>query len=465
MKKRTVVKFGGSNLKTKADIQKIIEVIKGYPTPPIVVVSAFYGITNFLVDIIENVEMNASKEADNIVQTYTVFLSRMKNEIINQNIDNTELRTEVTRKMSERLQELERYLKGAHYIGEVPHFVKDIVLSYGERFSSLILNEVLKYNGINSREILPEELGLITDGEFGNASIDFELATPLVQSSLSEEMVYVVPGFYGISSDHKVTLLGRGGSDYSAAAIANCIDAQSLDVWKDVNGFMSADPKLVANPIRLHTLTYTEAAELAYFGARILHPRTVEPLMEKHIPIRIFNIDKTENKFEPLSIINSTKVIHTDIVKSVTYSDDFCILKLRGPGIGVKQGELAKVTHALDEAGINIKSVITSQIVINLLLSANDLQPAHLLLQKLRLKTVTEMLAIDNISVIAVVGEGLIEQHGIAARIFSAVARKQINVKIIVLGASQVVSYFIIDRKDRDVAIREIHAEFFENKS
>ena len=166
---------------------------------------------------------------------------------------------------------------GIHYIGDIPDFIQDRILSYGEKLSSLLLTIILKYNGINADECLPEDMGLLTDGEFRNATIDFEGSIPNVEKALKEDKVYVVPGFYGISQEGKVTLLGRGGSDYSAAGIARCVRAESLDIWKDVNGYMTADPKMVDAPRRVRKLSYTEAAELSYFGAKILHPRTVEP--------------------------------------------------------------------------------------------------------------------------------------------------------------------------------------------
>ena len=138
---------------------------------------------------------------------------------------------------------------------------------------------------------MPEDIGLATDGAFRNASVDFPSSEAAVADTLSEDRIYIVPGFYGISADGRINLLGRGGSDYSAAAIARCIEAEALDVWKDVNGYMSADPGLIPSARRIAALSYDEAAELSYFGAKILHPRTVEPLIEKNIPVRIFNIN------------------------------------------------------------------------------------------------------------------------------------------------------------------------------
>ncbi|MDA3892237.1 MAG: aspartate kinase [Salinivirgaceae bacterium] len=454
--KKIVAKFGGSNLKKKEDILKLVRVIKAYNKPLIIVVSAFYGITNHLTNALDSVKQDEAQ-----VKNLVNFLLGLKEEVINENFEDKEWAKKTLEAVEKRICELERFLTGIHYIGDVPEFVEDVVLSYGERLSSLILNAILQSHGINSEEALPEEMPLITDGEFGNATVHYQKSEEGVKNRLKEDKIYVVPGFYGVSEKGKITLLGRGGSDYSAAAIARCLNAESLDVWKDVDGFMSADPKLVKNPVRITDLSYTEAAELSYFGAGILHPRTVEPLRKVNIPIRILNVDTFSTAIIPGTIVHSQETITLNIIKSVTYSDDFCILSLKGAGVGMKKGVLAKTTSALDMAGINIKSVITSQIAINLLLSAADIKRAYQLIEKLQLPTVTELQAIENLTTVAVVGEGILETSGIAGRMFMAIAKKNINARMIASGASPVATYFVVSSADKDASIEAIHSEFF----
>lgn len=454
--KKVVAKFGGSNLKKKEDIQKLVRVIKTYNRPMVIVVSAFYGITNHLIQSMDDVKADESN-----IEKLVRFLRELKEEAILENFSDVEWQEKTLNAVQSRIKELSRYLTGIHYIGDVPEFVEDVILSYGERLSSLVLTHILQSHGINAEEALPEQMPLVTDGEFGNATVNFDVSTDNVKKRLSRDKIYVVPGFYGVSEQGKVTLLGRGGSDYSAAAIARCLEAESLDVWKDVNGFMSADPKLVESPKRIKYLSYAEAAELSYFGASILHPRTVEPLKEVGIPIHIGNIDAFEGSVDPRTIVHGTETVTECIIKSVTYSDDFGILKLRGAGVGLKKGVLAKATVALDKAGINIKSVITSQIVINLLLSAKDIKRAYKVVEDLELSAITELIATEQISTIAVVGEGLLDRPGVAGRLFMSLAKKSINVQMIVSGASAVASYFMVAKDDRDLAIESIHNEFF----
>ncbi|HNW98265.1 MAG TPA: aspartate kinase [Bacteroidales bacterium] len=457
--KKIVVKFGGSNLKETGDIQKLLDVIKFYNRPLAIVVSAFYGITNKLIEII-----NKAKDDEKNILLFTDFLAEMKENIINHYIKEEKNKTEVLEQLDIRLNELRRQLLGINYLGEIPEFIEDAVLSYGEKLSALIITAIIRNEGLQCEEVLPEDLQLITDGEYGNASVDFNASRKIVGERLSADKVFIIPGFYGISKEGRKTIFGRGGSDYSAAAIAACIDAESLDIWKDVDGFQSADPKLVADAVTIPRLFYGEAAELAYFGAKILHPRTVEPLLDKNIPIRIFNINKIDTKITPLTIIGEREDVSDEVIKSVTYSDDFCVIRFSGPGVGIKAGLMAIITRKLEAEKINIKLVFNTHTHINLFFAASDVERAYSIIKDLPLSGVNSSIMKKGLSTIAVVGCGMMEKLGIAARLFSAVAKAGINIETINFGASDVVTYFIVEQNDRDKAIKAIHKEFFNNR-
>ncbi len=455
--KKTVVKFGGSNLKSRQDLARLIRVIKAYNEPLVIVISALYGITDLLIDSLNKIMENREQ-----VSRLNEDLQNTHQHILDVYIDNEKTKDSIILKLKSRIKELNNYLLGIHYFGEIPDFARDMILSYGERLSSLILVSVLNYRGIKCFEALPENIGLITNGEFHNASVNFKQSTaPVSKAIASDRATYIIPGFYGISPGGKVTLLGRGGSDYSAASLARCINAKSVDFWKDVSGYMSVDPKLFADAVEIKRLSYREAAELSYFGAKILHPRTFEPVIDKGIPLRLFNINLFCEKLEPITIIENKGFIKKDVVKSVTFSDDVGILKLQGPGVGIKSGIMAKVTTRLSENKINIKSIITSQTSINILLGQQDLKPSYKIVRGLEFRAVEDIVYLEDISLIAIVGEGMLEKPGIAARAFSAVSSHQINVLIISAGASPVATYFIIDKKDKGIALKAIHDEFF----
>ena len=453
---RRVLKFGGSNLRTPADLNKLVRAISFYERPPVVVVSALFGITDTLSRAVDQISRNTD-------EIYSLIKSLIKqhHEYILAHIGDEQDRRQALQAISQRVLELERILLGIHYLRDVPEFARDQILSYGERLSSRLLCTILRHHGIGCREMLPEDLGLQTDGEFANATVDLVASRVPVKAALADEQLTIIPGFYGISAQGRVTLLGRGGTDYSAAAYANCIEAESLDVWKDVPGFMSTDPKIVAKAVSIEQISYREAAELSYFGARILHPRTFEPVMDSGIPVRLFNINAFDSSLSPLTVISNTGMIRPGIIKSVTFSDRICILALRGSGVGIRPGLLATISSALHQNRINIKSVFTSQTSINLLLEANQLSISRELIDSLKLPTLDEIGTIDDVSLIAVVGEGMPEQPGIAARIFSSVSRENINIRIRSSGASPVAAYFSVSRQDSSRAVKAIHQEFF----
>ncbi|MBF9015620.1 MULTISPECIES: aspartate kinase [unclassified Oceanispirochaeta] len=456
--KKIVVKFGGSNLKTREDIQKIVSTVKLYNRPLVIVVSAFYGITNYLTEGIRTVRRD-----DSYITEMISYLKEMKRATIEENIDNEEDKEEAYNLIRERLDQVERNLLGIHYIGDIPNFIEDRILSYGERLSSMLLALILKHKGFDAQELLPEDMGLITDGEFSNGTINFKASEGPVAKALSAEKIFVVPGFYGISEEGKVTLLGRGGSDYSAAGIARCVKAESLDIWKDVNGYMTADPKMVPAASRVDSLSYTEAAELSYFGAKILHPRTVEPLEHMNIPIRIFNIDGPKDKLTPLSCIGTPKNEPDNRPKSVTYSDDFSILKVNGPGVGIKPGILAKLTETLDREQINIKSVVTSQTAINFYLESADLDRAVKSIKAIEEQAIIKVQGISDMSIVSLVGSGIAHEPRAAYRMLKALSDENIHTQIVSLGASEVAAYVVVKQEDKQRAVKAVHKEFFES--
>ena len=456
---RCVVKFGGSNFKTAGDMAKILKAVRLYRVPPVIVVSAFYGITNELIAI-----MDSSGLDEEIIRRMIDSLKSTKRESLERHITNPAARESAYAELGSRLDDLSRVLLGTHYIGEIPPFIRDRILSYGERLSSLIVAAVLNHHGIAAAECLPEDIGLITDGEQGSAAVDFEASEARVAGALPEDRVCVVPGFYGVDTKNRITLLGRGGSDYSAAAVARCIGAEALDVWKDVDGYLSADPKLIAKPRRISRLGYSEAAELSYFGAQILHPRTVEPLEGPGIPIRIFNIDDTDAGLRALSVIGKDEDAPQG-PKSVTFNDDFAVLTLAGPGVGIRPGILARVTGALDASGINIKSVVTSQTAINIYLNNADLERTDAVVGKLDLKAVGRVIPRRDLSVVAVVGDGLGEAPEVAEGMMEALDAEGIRFSIFSVGASDAAAYAVIPRNQREQAVRALHRRYFPESS
>lgn len=451
-----VIKIGGSNLQNSDSLLKVKEVVTHYEPPVVLVVSAFKGLTDSLFDFIKDPVKTKSD-----INLFIERLSKRYAPILSGHFTDQNIKKEVGEKLQRNIDKLEELLTAVRLMGQVPDFLEDEIVSFGERFSSLILAGYLRQSGLDFEEALPEDIGLITDGEYHNASVDIALSASNLKKSLTGNGSFVVPGFYGVSREGKTTVFGRGGSDYSAAVIASCLGSDSLDVWKDVDGYMSGDPGILENPRRIENLSFTEAAELSYFGAQILHPRTVEPLKPAGIPVRIFNYKQLERGLVPFTNIEANPVYDPRIIKSVTSSDGFGTITLRGPGVGIKPGILARVTTELDRHRINIKSVITTQVAISLLLDEHDLDQVSKITRAMDIQGIDAIDSVGSLSLLAAVGEGVLDEPGVAARIFSAVAREKINVRLISFGASRVAVYFLVNNNDRNQALKAIHNEFF----
>lgn len=455
MQNRKVVKIGGSNLKQIKDIQRIAEIITAYEQAPVVVVSAFYGVTDKLISCLNEIH---TKQA--VVKELMDFLYQLKLEYVLELITDEKLRETTFSKIQKLLNDLSGYL---WQVAENKHSTpvdRDYVLSYGERLSATIICGTIQTITTKCKLAFPEFIGLITDNVSGNASVDLMESKSNLQDLFDNESIHIIPGFYGVSKQGLIRLLGRGGTDYSAAAIAYCIEASSLDIWKDVDGFMTGDPKHVEEPIQVNHLSYLEAAELAYFGAGILHPRTVEPLQLSKIPIRIFNVYKDNATSLPQTIIDEQISIFPKVIKSLTFENQIGILCIKGPGVGFIPGILSEITKILYNHSINISSVITSQISINLLIGHDEIDEAKRLIESLDLHAVTEIHVQKDVSLIAVVGNGMTKAPGVAAKVFTAIAEEGINILLSSLGASDVVT-FIVDKNDTKRAISKLHEALF----
>ncbi|MDP2338737.1 MAG: aspartate kinase [Bacteroidota bacterium] len=359
--------------------------------------------------------------------------------------------------LKKELKNLHNLLKGIEYTGDFSLTLKDQVISYSERITAGILNVFLTQKLITSSLIFPEDIGLIVTEEFGNASVLFDESIHLKNSVPAG--ISLIPGSYGITSAGKIARLGKQSADYSAAAIARLTEADSLELWELDKEFKTSDSEFIPDAKLIPRLTYDEASELSYFSELSIHPRIVEPLISTHIPIHVYRL--VNQGKELATIINSESFVSPNVVKSVVHTEEIAILKLNGPGVGFKPGILAKVTTAFHGSGINIRSVITSQVSINIILNKNEIEQARQICRQLQLSSVSEIIIEDQVSLIAVVGHGMQQHHGVSAKLFTAVAQHKINVLLSGSGASDLVSYLIVDQKDTRKAITEIHSTFF----
>jgi aspartate kinase/aspartokinase/homoserine dehydrogenase 1 len=433
-----IIRLGGSNIGDVRSIQGLAGFLGRSAGVKLVVVSAIPELLQFIRGNIENIFVRELNETGIVSRLNQVFTDRLRSGPSGE-----------YKKLSEQLVNL---LKGIVLIGDYSRALKDQVLSYAEKLSV----EILRSQWGEVKVIYPEEAGLQTSPDFGNAT--FISANKGYFDNLVEG-VFLIPGSYGITENGKIARAGKTAADYTAAFLTACLGAEKLELWGLDNDFQKADPNIVPNPPKIERLTYSEASELAYFQHYSFHPRTVEPLEDLHIPVYVVNPSTDEGLIE--TKINTETFVDDKIVKSVACTDDISLLKLDGPGVGLKPGILAKVTTCLNEAGINIKSVITSQISINLILERKTGEKALALIEHLGFTSVQETTLIKDVSLIGVIGHGMQQNYGVSAKIFSAVAQHKINVVLSGSGASDLVSYLVVKSSDKEKSVREIYNAFF----
>ncbi len=452
-----VIKIGGGCLAGKAVIGEIINLIEARCRGEIIVVSALKGVTDLLIE-----GMTEALEADEHIPK---IVNRIKTQHINIGrslIADRDALKGYYKDLNKAILKLERLYYGLNFTREITPRMQDMISCFGERLSAQLLTTVLRNRNVRTACRMPHKIGLITDGKFGDATANLKKTEQNFQTHLKplleQNMILFIPGFFGVSADGDITTFGRGGSDYSAAVVATAVKAQCLEIWKDTQGFMSADPRCVPEAQLIPELSYEEAAELAYFGAKILHPRSVEPVRAKKLDIVIKNTLDPDAQGSRITAVSPQS---EHIIKSVSYDADIGILKVYGSGVGARPGILVEVAGQLTQKGINIKSVVTSQTCISLLLTKQDLEPGRAALKKLKSKPFRKIEVNDDIALISIVGDGLIRKKGIASRCFAAVAACHVNVEMISFGPSPAALYFIAKQKDLSRAVVAIHSTFF----
>ncbi len=437
-----IIRFGGSNIGNSNSAINLDNFLSREKGRKIIVVSA---IPEILLWIEKRVELVFKEHivAANLNQKLTSFFE--------DRVDG-----KPTTEYFRLVEQLLSLLQGIALIGDYSKALKDQVLSFSEKLSVEILIAEWKVKNKSVESLWPEQIGLRANSEYGNATL-LDVNTNFL-NSLSEG-VYILPGSYGISEKGKTVRSGITAADYTAAFLTSSMGVEKLELWGLDNFFQKADPQIVSNPPVIERLTYSEASELAYFEHYSFHPRTVEPLELKHIPIQVLNTSDDKGKID--TTINTETYIDDKIVKSVACTDDISFLKLDGPGVGLKPGILAKITTQLNDAGINIKSVITSQISINIILEKNTGDKALKIVEKLGFNTVKDIHLIKDVSLIGIIGHGMQQNYGVSAKIFSAVAQHKINVLLSGSGASDLVSYLVVNSNDKEKSVRVIYQAFF----
>ena len=460
-----VVKFGGTSVGDVASIEKVVEIIRAgsLESNVVVVVSAMSGVTNRLIEAARQAEIGDSK------QVATIFGElRKKHEATAAALIRSALeRNRVERKMSEIFQEGDHLCQGTMLLHELTVRALDSIASLGERLSAPLLAAALTDRGLDCEMIEATEL-IVTDSFHGGAEPRMNLTRercdarlrPLVQRG----RIPVVTGYIGATPEGVLTTLGRGGSDYSATILGAALGADEVVIWTDVDGVLTADPRLVPRVCTIPEISYLEAAELAYFGAKVLHPKTLRPVMQSEIPVWIRNTfapERLGTKITPSGSSNGGGV------KALTAISDVALITVGGPGIvGVRDvlGRTFKTTADV-QADVLLVSQSSSQNDICFVVPSTIANRTIKALQRefaqdLAHEEVEHITLNLDVSIVAVIGEKMRGTPGIAARTFGALGRENVSIVAIAQGSSETNISFLVAQKDTKAALMATHQEF-----
>ncbi|MDR2283925.1 MAG: bifunctional aspartate kinase/homoserine dehydrogenase I [Sphingobacterium sp.] len=457
-----VLKFGGTSVGTKESIQEVLAIVKDSfdkGEKPLVVLSAMSGVTNLLTQMAEHAAEGKPFD-ENLKVLEEKHFDVVKSLIA------VKFQNPVFTKLKLMLNDLDEILQGVFALRELSMQSKDLIVSFGERFSNYLVSKIMEQY-IPESEYINASHYVKTDSNFGNAHINEELTTQLIQalSYTHADKLLFVTGFIGSNDKGRVTTLGRGGSDYTAAIFGSVLGASIIEIWTDVNGMMTADPRIVKKAFSLPILSYTEAMELSYFGAKVIYPPTMIPAFMKKIPIAI------RNTFEPHlagTVIQFESDKSSYPIKGISSISDISIINLTGSGMIGKSGFSGRLFTMLAREQINVILITQSSSEHSITFAVNP-QDAAKALQLIAVEFELELDANklimpeleENLSVLAIVGENMKRTPGISGRLFHALGRNGINVRAIAQGSSEFNISVIISKDDLAKALNAVHDAFF----
>lgn len=444
-----VKKFGGSSVKNATRINSLIDIISKENQKCLIVVSAFGGVTDCLTQFIDNLEHNNTTKAQEILNQL--------NEIVASVLTNLKLNQEDQTHILSILNKLSQILESTKTTNIIEPSQKDIILSRGELISSYAIYSAIKNKNINIAYLDTREI-IKTNSNFTQAEVDFETSNKLISSkihSLLKKYDYIIMGgFIGSDPENNTTTLSRGGSDYSAAIIAQAIKANKLEIWTDVTGIHTIDPRLNKNAKRILHLSYDEASELAYFGAKILHPKTIGPAIKNKIPVIV------KNSFQPekagTQIYDKTN--NPKMIKAISYRYGITLITIKSNRMLGAYGFLSKLFDVFNKYQTSVDLIATSEVSVSL--TIDDNKNADKIIAEL--SAFSQVSVSNNHAIISAIGDGIKETAGIAAKFFGVL--KNINIHLVSVGASEVNLSIIVDEINVKKAVNLLHDEFFNSE-
>ena len=445
-----VMKFGGTSVESAAAIARVAAIVKAREARrPVVVVSAMGKTTNKLLAI-ANAAIHGPRE-DYLRQIHDLrdFHSREARQVVP-----LEERAALDRFLDEHFQELTELAKGLAVLGELTPRSIDAISSYGERLSSFIVTQAFRHSGMETQHLDSRDL-IVTDRRHTQAAPLFPQTYARLAATvpaLAAKSVIVMGGFISATEDGVTTTLGRGGSDFTASIVGAGIGAEEIQIWTDVDGMLTADPTILPGGHRVKTISFAEAAELAYFGAKVLHPATVLPAIEKSIPVLILNSRRPE---APGTRIVAERVHCENAVKSIACKRKSTAVNIHSTRMLMAHGFLRRIFEIFDRFETPVDMVATSEVSVSLTID----NPARLDEVLTELRQFAEAETEREQVIVCLVGENIRYTPGVARRVFNAL--EGINVRMISQGGSLLNISFVVAEKDLRTAIESLHSEFF----
>lgn len=449
-----VMKFGGTSVGSAERFLTIVDIVRNTTKEhgaPVVVVSAMSGVTDLLIKAAQEAK---DRNLDAALDVLDKIHEKHK-DCIYTLFQQSAIVDELVEDLESHLNKLDIILRGVSYLGELTKRSLDAISCFGELLSSLILATLLEKKGIESKWLDARSF-LITDNVFGKANPLWETTAAKAQGAilpeLADDRVVVTQGFIGSTSNGITTTLGRGGSDYSAAIIGVACEADEIQIWTDVDGMMTADPRVVADAMVLSTVSFQAASELAYFGAKVLHPLTIKPAVEKNIPVRILNTLKPEAKGTVIAEEGDQDQPYYAIAskKSIT------ALFFTSLNMLMAHGFLAKVFTVFDKHRTSIDLIATSEVSVSV--TIDNTENLEAILESLH--DLCEVRVMHDVSIVSVVGTHFRAKSGIAGRVFDCL--KDTNIIMISGGASDITLSFVVSNSDADKCVKQLHSHLFQ---
>jgi aspartate kinase len=460
---RFVIKYGGTSISTAKDVRVIAKHLNllSKKHKIVVVCSAISGTTDDLLEISESIKKENKSKAE---QLASKIINRHK-QLAKQTIKKLDVQKKLLAKFDQDFTELLALIDGMVLLGEVTPRTMDYLISFGERLSIKLVSSAINDLGVKSIPLTGKDAGIVTDSNFGEAKPLMDTTRLRVSKTIDalflKKTIPVVGGFAGADQHGHVTTFGRGGSDYSATTIGSCIKADEIWLMSDVDGLMTADPKIVKNAKLLKEVSYIEAIEMALFGAKQIHPRTFEPLITKKIPMRIRNSFNIQN--EGTLVIASTSPSVKNTVKCVSNVRNNGLIDIRGGSMVGTPGTAAKIFATLAKAGINVMMISQnpSESSITIVVKNADLDKAVSALElELLGKIIKKLEVTTDIAIIALIGSGMRGTIGVASKVFGAIEKNKVNVSMITQGSSELNLAFVVKNSDTNAAVLALHDAF-----